>query len=340
MSQSPETTSSPTEPTVDLKNPMLAAGLALLVPGLGHAYQGRNFKAAIFFVCILGLFFTGQALGDWKVVYLSDGNSAGRLAVGTRGQIFSRLLSNYAAQFPVGVVAWPAMLQSSRYNNPANSDRVHLDAPMRNAPFEGGIWIDTADGRPYPLATLVGVVSLEPRGNIVSGEFSGLAEEQQQQITLELERVIELGRPISASDFRTLGSSIAALPDSIAIPQDITVAPDAEPFFKGGIRRPFWDKYQVPLGEQGEDELTRRLGALAEIAWVFTWIAGLLNVLAIWDAADGPAYGYGTSTEPDPQNDKKTASKTSEAKTQTAAASAPPPASSHKPPETAPIPKK
>src|SRR5690606_16735778 len=60
MSRSPETASSPTEPTVDLKNPMLAAGLALLVPGLGHAYQGRNFKAAIFFVCILGLFFTGQ----------------------------------------------------------------------------------------------------------------------------------------------------------------------------------------------------------------------------------------------------------------------------------------
>lgn len=308
MSQSTETTSSPTEPTVDLKNPLLAAGLALLIPGLGHAYQGRNFKAAIYFVCILGLFFTGQALGDWKVVYVSDGASAGRLAVGGRGQLLGRLLSNYGAQFPVGLAAWPAILQNSRYNNQANSDRVHLDAPLRNAPFEGGIWIDTTNRGPFPLATLVGDVSLEPRGNAILGEFSGLAEEQKQQITLELERVIELGRPVSASDFRTLGASIAALPDSIPIPPEITPVPDARPYFKGGIRRSFWDKYQVPLGEQGEDELTRRLGALAEIAWVFTWIAGLLNILAIWDAYDGPAYGYGTATETDSNPEKTTAS--------------------------------
>ena len=29
------------------------------------------------------------------------------------------------------------------------------------------------------------------------------------------------------------------------------------------------------------------------MASVFTWIAGLLNLLVIWDAVDGPAYGYG-----------------------------------------------
>ena len=34
--------------------------------------------------------------------------------------------------------------------------------------------------------------------------------------------------------------------------------------------------------------LTKRFG----MALVFTWIAGLLNILAIWDAVQGPAYGY------------------------------------------------
>ncbi|MFN9825440.1 MAG: hypothetical protein ACK58J_14935, partial [Planctomyces sp.] len=30
-----------------------------------------------------------------------------------------------------------------------------------------------------------------------------------------------------------------------------------------------------------------------DVAAVLTWIAGLLNLMAIWDAAQGPAYGYG-----------------------------------------------
>ena len=58
-----------TTPKVDLKNKWLAAVLAFLVPGLGHAYQRRRFKAVIYFSCVLGMFFTGMTLGEWKVVY-------------------------------------------------------------------------------------------------------------------------------------------------------------------------------------------------------------------------------------------------------------------------------
>jgi hypothetical protein len=54
---------------VRLKNRRLAALLAFLVPGLGHAYQGRYGKAALYAICILGLFFIGMALGDWKILY-------------------------------------------------------------------------------------------------------------------------------------------------------------------------------------------------------------------------------------------------------------------------------
>lgn len=39
------------------------------------------------------------------------------------------------------------------------------------------------------------------------------------------------------------------------------------------------------------NSLHPKLGKLVEIAWVYTTVAGLLNVLAIYDALEGPAYG-------------------------------------------------
>jgi hypothetical protein len=59
----------PTTPTVRLKNRKLAALLAFLVPGLGHAYQGRWGKAVLYGGCIFGLFFLGMTLGEWKILY-------------------------------------------------------------------------------------------------------------------------------------------------------------------------------------------------------------------------------------------------------------------------------
>ena len=48
---------------VDLKNRWLAAVLAFLFPGAGHLYQGRNFKAAIYSIGVIGLFAWGLGLG-------------------------------------------------------------------------------------------------------------------------------------------------------------------------------------------------------------------------------------------------------------------------------------
>lgn len=272
---------------MDLKNPWLAAGLALLLPGLGHFYQGRTFKAAIYCVCILGLFFTGQALGEWKVVYVSDSDAGGRFAAG--GSLVKRLLQGYGAQFPVGALAWPAVVQSRRYHAPENVDRVHLDEPVATS-FRGGIWIDTANG-PQPLATIKGTVDLKPVGTKVAGEFVGTTDDGRP-IALTLNRVTELGQPISANEDRTVKATIDPLPEGLTVPPG-----SPAPYFKGAIDRPFWNRYQVPLGDLGEDTLTAKLGSQLEIAYVFTWIAGLLNVLAIWDALDGPAYGIGTEPE-------------------------------------------
>jgi hypothetical protein len=56
---------------VDLKDPVVAAFLAWLIPGAGHLYQGRVGKGLLFMTCILGTFFYGLFLGDGRVVYAS-----------------------------------------------------------------------------------------------------------------------------------------------------------------------------------------------------------------------------------------------------------------------------
>jgi hypothetical protein len=56
---------------VQLKDPLVAAVLAWLVPGAGHIYQGRTAKGVLFMVTILGTFFYGLFLSDGKAVYAS-----------------------------------------------------------------------------------------------------------------------------------------------------------------------------------------------------------------------------------------------------------------------------
>jgi hypothetical protein len=56
-------------PSVSLKNPLKAAFLAWLIPGLGHFYQGRIGKGILYSTCILGLFGFGLLLGEGNIVY-------------------------------------------------------------------------------------------------------------------------------------------------------------------------------------------------------------------------------------------------------------------------------
>lgn len=94
------------EQSVDLKDPVLAAFLAWLIPGLGHYYQGRTAKAVLFFVCILGTFTYGVYLGGsrelgWgRVVYASWN---------TEDKRFS-----FFGQVAVGLPALPALVQNVR----------------------------------------------------------------------------------------------------------------------------------------------------------------------------------------------------------------------------------
>ena len=87
-----------------MRSPYLAAFLAWLVPGLGHYYQGRRGKAILYAVCILGLYFVGLAMGDWKIVYWRWINPF---------KYSDKFCLYYPGQFWVGLAALPALIQGT-----------------------------------------------------------------------------------------------------------------------------------------------------------------------------------------------------------------------------------
>ena len=66
-----------TESPIDLKDPFVAGFLAWLIPGLGHFYQGRTAKGALFAICILGTFVYGLYLGSSNQPYLGKDTQIG-----------------------------------------------------------------------------------------------------------------------------------------------------------------------------------------------------------------------------------------------------------------------
>jgi hypothetical protein len=88
---------------IDLRDPILAACLAWLIPGAGHFYQRRWGKGGLFMVCILGIFFMGMWMGQGRVVYASWRHNDQRYA--------------YFCQLGVGLPALPALVQSMRMNS-------------------------------------------------------------------------------------------------------------------------------------------------------------------------------------------------------------------------------
>ncbi|HTU27681.1 MAG TPA: DUF6677 family protein [Pirellulales bacterium] len=85
---------------VRLRNPVIAAFLAWLIPGFGHIYQGRTAKGILFMVTILTTFFYGLYLGNGKVVYASWWPNDTRWP--------------YVCQLGVGAAALPALVQAIR----------------------------------------------------------------------------------------------------------------------------------------------------------------------------------------------------------------------------------
>lgn len=106
---------------IDLKNAYLAGFLAWLVPGLGHFYQGRNAKGAIFMLSITSLLlfgiYVGQGNGQTmaQVVHASP-EPFGPGGAPLRSGLF-RAAGNhwkFVCQAGVGAVAIPALVQRHR----------------------------------------------------------------------------------------------------------------------------------------------------------------------------------------------------------------------------------
>jgi len=92
------------DPAIPLRNPVRAAFLAWLVPGLGHYYQGRKGKALLYGSCILGLYLMGMLMGDGKIVYwrwVNPLNNPEKFCV------------YYIGQFFAGLPALPGLIQGT-----------------------------------------------------------------------------------------------------------------------------------------------------------------------------------------------------------------------------------
>ncbi|HID21513.1 MAG TPA: hypothetical protein EYP14_03830 [Planctomycetaceae bacterium] len=293
---------------VDLRNRYLAAALAFLLPGLGHFYQRRWFKGTIYSVCILTTFFWGMHLGRWQIVYFRW--ERGNKTVGYLSQVF------------VGLPALPALVQSWRYGPQEGhfgrrgpGRRSELDEPIEAA-FRGR-FVPTGPGSTLPEGPVEGRIQLRPVpgdfGDEVRGVFTGMAA-GRADVVLSLSGPVEISPRLYASEgipAELLGDEAASDSPAVFVSHRRYVkceVIDAESAFQssvgyleGTIARPFWNWFEVPLEEPAKQDLHRRLGKFVELAQILTWIAGLLNLLAIWDALEGPAYGYGDEKDDEEQ---------------------------------------
>jgi len=260
-----------TDSRINLKSPLLAGILAFLLPGLGHLYQRRFVKSAIYAVCILGLYCSGMAMAGWKAVQAPD-----------FGRGFNTSTLKYAAQAGVGLPSMYAVVQRQRYDHPENGTVDIIDSAME-LPFTGHV--DGTGMNEWNSVEAVGTISLEPvagdfGSQTIGGVFRGTLDGKSEELVV---LNVELGKPVSGLETRRCDGGVY---------QEIDGKLKRIAEIEGTVPRPFLDWFQAPMNEDQEQKLHKELGKYHELAMVMTWMAGLLNVLAIWDAVEGPAYGY------------------------------------------------
>lgn len=260
---------------VPLKDPTFAAVLAFLVPGLGHLYQRRIFKGLLYLVCILGTFAFGMRLGDGKVVYFNWDREKRTWA--------------YLCQFWVGLPALPALTQVYLRDRSALEPN-QLDKPI-SASFTG--FLEALD---QERGTIVGKISLGPSPDAPGprdwrGDVTGTYQTPDGQVPISGQYTDFSIAPKVGPDRgrRILGHFEGKLEGGREIRGRLS----------GEVPRSFWDSYEAPLQDRPffnaseSTDLERahfELGMRFELGVVYTMIAGLLNILAIYDALEGPAY--------------------------------------------------
>jgi hypothetical protein len=92
----------------------VAGILSYLIPGLGQLTQGRVRKGLLFLFSLYALFFYGIYLGKGQNVYLPDNHPGERGLSRLGSDIYTRF--QFVGQFPIGIVAWPAVYQYYVYD--------------------------------------------------------------------------------------------------------------------------------------------------------------------------------------------------------------------------------
>ena len=274
------------DPRIDFRSRGLAGVLAFLIPGAGHFYQGRHLKGGIFAICILSTFFAGLVLGEGQPVYcqvIHSGNGGMTSTQLDSGRHLKERSLGYYLQVFVGIPAMPALVQAWRYEGIENTPN-RPELPLAGT-FEGNVLGVERDGS-HRSQKIEGELRLEQAsGQNVTGTFTGNTIDREP-VNLALSgsaknNTFKIGRPIFGSPRREVHCNIAS--DESGMQRHLF----------GTIERPFLNWFQAPRDYEELDRMHNRLSQKFDIACVFTWVAGLLNIMAIWDAYDGPAYGYG-----------------------------------------------
>lgn len=289
---------SPKDPPIRLKNPVVAAILAFLVPGAGHLYQGRIFKGVIYLVCILTMFIWGMQIGHWQLLFRLQPSNAylqdeflqeaefdrfrDRLELRAPSRLYAKTHWGYFAQVPVGLFSIPAFIQEERYYSNDNT-RATAESLQIEEPVEALLaYFDRDDG--YRTLSLIGQLEIAPEQSefgLVRGTFRGESEDGKD-VVIELAGEAVIDAPIGSAPYRELRVSATHINDE-ELDDAVLIAK---------THRPWLNSFLVPPDYANLEALHYQLGKKYTLAQVFTWIAGLLNVLAIWDAYAGPAYGY------------------------------------------------
>lgn len=340
-----------TDSRVPLKNPYLAVFLGLLIPGGGHLYQGRTFKGVLYAVCIVSTFVYGMFLSDWTALYAGSPLSSSSRRWGFLAQTPIGMPAVYALaqksrygsqsnvpqmglQEPISAPFQGAVQFGSDQeitDNPAlekaiaEAVKAVEDAVAEQEPEEKRAESDEEDD--VKRFAVEGRIELRPTsafhgGPAVEGRLTGHLlkwnpdtgnfDNPSEPIELKLSSVVgrfELAREIYADPNRELRIDVVD-DEGKKWPRKIGV-------LRGTIPRPVTDWFAVPLEQEKLSRLHARFGKTYDLALVYTWIASLLNVLVLWDAFEGPAYGYGDEKpdeDSDPPQDGKSEAKSKKSK--------------------------